>query len=100
MDNNYQLKRRPSATDSNTGIKSSRRASNANNNNGSEADSKGSHLDPVQYVAVMAENDELKAELEIYSKQLENANKKTEDSHKEVFYSILRFYSLIRFLSF
>lgn len=43
-----------------------------------------SHLNPVQYVAVMAENEELKNELEALTKQLENAKIQKEEQQKEV----------------
>jgi hypothetical protein len=43
-----------------------------------------SHLNPVQYVAVMAENEELKSELEVLSKQLESAKIQKEEQDKEV----------------
>lgn len=63
--------------------------SNANNNTGIIDDSYSSpsspsHLNPVQYVAVMAENEELKSELEALMKQLENANIQKEEQQKEV----------------
>ena len=62
--------------------------SNANNtgiiDDSYSSPSSPSHLNPVQYVAVMAENEELKSELEALTKQLEIANTQKEEQQKEV----------------